>query len=114
MSLEVIFTIGLVLGVLTLFVIGLTHYTQHNDVMLARQRAVMAAESILSEIRVGLEPDQAAFAERFGGLTLEVNRSVGDGPWSGLVRVDVCVGTVAGAGTPVRVRLAGYVREADS
>ena len=114
MSLEMIFTIALVLGVLTLFVAGLTLYTQHNDVMLARQRAVMAAEATLSEIRVGLEPDPEAFVERFSGFTLDVQRTAGQGPWSGCVKVDVSVGTVAGAGTPIHVRLAGYACETDS
>lgn len=113
LSLEVIFTIGLVLGVLSFFVFSLTGLTQHNDVMLARQRAFLAAEATLNEIRAGLEPDRAAFSERFGDLTVDVRRAPADGPWSGFQRVVVSVETVAGAGTPVRVWVGGYVRETE-
>lgn len=114
--LEVVLALSLVLGILVLFTAALTQFTSNNDVILARQRAYLAAESVLNELRAGVVVDRADFEERFDNMSIEdIQRRPGEGRWSGLTHVFVVVRTVAGrGGTTIRARLDGYMREADS
>jgi hypothetical protein len=111
--LEVLAASLLVAGLLSLFALALTQFAGNSDLLLAKQRAVMAAEAVLNEIRSGREPTPAEFSARFRKMTLHVERHPCSGRWEGLTLVTVRIRTTARGDTPVVVRLDGCIREAD-
>jgi len=110
-TLEVLTSLVLVTTVLAAFAYSLAQFTRFSNLLMTRQRATLAAEAVLNEIRAGHEPTPTELAERFRDLTFAIQREPGTGDWKGLSRVSVeACGTVSG-GAGVRARLVGYVRE---
>lgn len=113
MAIEIVLTLALVLGMLTLFALALSQTTANSGRVLARQQAMLAAEAVLNEIREGSPPDPAAFRRRFRQMEIEVRREEGAGDWDGMTLVTVRVRVVAGRGRGLSMHLSGYVVEAE-
>ncbi|MFQ5422760.1 MAG: hypothetical protein ACE5F9_02145 [Phycisphaerae bacterium] len=111
MLMEVVFTIFLVASALTLFTTALTQFTENTDIVLARQRATLAAEAVLNELRAGLSPDPGDLHRRFEGMTIEIHRRPGEGEWAGFTRVSVHVEVHVFGDRRVRTAVDAYVRE---
>lgn len=109
--LEVLSSLVLVTLILALFADSLTQFARLSDVLLTRQRATLAAEAVLNEIRTGHQPSDAELAARFKALTFEIQRRPGTDAWDGMTRVTVKVQGTASGGVPVRVCMEGWLRK---
>ena len=110
--LEAVVATTLIAGVLAILTQAIVQFARQSDVLVTRQRAMLAAEAVLNEIRNGHEPTSESFAARFPAMRFEVTRTEGDGDWVGCRHVIVKVRATTNRGVTVRVRLDGYVREA--
>ena len=109
---EVLMATLLAAGIIAVFALALVQFAGGNDLILTKQRAVMAADGAMNNIRAGHEPTAEEFSASHPNMSLQVQRQAGTGPWEGLTRVTVRVETTARGNTPVRVRLDGYLPEA--
>lgn len=110
-TVEVLASLMLVIFILMVFAYGLTQFSHLSDVLMTRQRAALAAEAVLNEIRSGYEPTNAQLAARFRDLSFEIQQTAGTGEWDDLTRVTVMVRGTAACGRPVRFALDGYIRK---
>ena len=110
-TVELLTSLMLVIAILAAFAYSLIQFSHLSDILMTRQRAALAAEAVLNEIRGGHEPSKTELAARFTDLTFEVHRRPGLGDWESLTLVTVEVRGTADGGVPIRVLLEGYVRE---
>lgn len=111
MLLEAVVATTLIAGVLALLTQTIVQFARQSDVLVTRQRAMLAAEAVLNEIRNLHEPTSESFAARFPAMRFEVMRKQGDAAWAGCRHVIVKVYATTNRKAVVRVRLDGYVRE---
>ncbi len=108
---EAVVTIVLVVGALTLFTTALTQFTENTDLVLARQRAALAAEAVLNELRAGVSPRPDELHRRFEDMTIDMSRRPGEGEWAGFTRVSVRVEVHVFGDRRVHTDVDAYVRE---
>lgn len=103
----------LLAGVLALFALAMLQFVKNNDILLARQKCILAAEAAINEIRAGHEIVSDKFSSRFGGMTFNVHREPGSDQWQGFTLITVEVCSQPKYEKTIQVRLKGYVREDD-
>lgn len=101
----------LLAGILALFALAMVQFVENNDILLARQKSILAAEAAINEIRAGHDIVSDAFSSRFGDMTFNVHREPGSGQWQGFTLVTVEVCSQPKFEKTIRVRLKGYLRE---
>jgi hypothetical protein len=111
MLLEAMGALVIVAAMLALMSFVMTQLADHNRLVMTRQRATLAAESVLNELRAGEEFDAAAFGDRFPSMLATVIRTPGLGEWEGLALVQVRVDVTIHPGRVARGAARGYVRE---
>src|SRR5215468_6595662 len=111
LTLEAIAATVIVIEALALFALFMTYYLRDTDVIQTQQRAGLAAEAVMNEIRAGQQPVPAEVEARLGVAACEITRQPASGTWAGFERVRVRVTAKARNGAAARVQLEGYVRE---
>src|SRR5437016_1550779 len=104
-SLEAMAATVIVIEAMALFALIISSHVRTGDILAIRQRAALAAEAVLNEIRSGHEPAPAEFAARFPRMTLETRREPGADAWSGCTRLRVRIVARARNGTPTAVQV---------
>ena len=111
--LETIAASLIVIEIMVLLALYMTAYVRSTDITMTRQRAFLAAEAAMSEIRAGNPKLREEFGARFAGMSLDVEREAGEGPWQGCTRIRVRVTARARNGAPAAAQLESYMRSGE-